>query len=97
MDVRAYSIRRAGQVSNDFILTSGWGTINVLKGDVGDIDGRRVLSTSSGVDVEVALIQDDGLVSVLNVNILVGDVVDTAIANIRSSPGLETGTSLDSC
>jgi hypothetical protein len=40
------------------------------------------------------LIQDNGLVGVLNVDILVGDVVDTAIANVRPSPGLETGTSL---
>ena len=97
MNIRAHSIRRAGQVSNYFILSSRRGTIDILKGDVGDVDGRGILSTSGGVDVEVALIQDNGLVGILNVDILVGDVVDTAITNVRSSPGLETGTSLYFC
>lgn len=46
------------------------------------------------LDVEVALIEHDWAVSVLNADVLVGDVVDATVANVFASPGLQTGAVL---
>lgn len=93
-DPRTHGIRRAGEVSDDLTAFSRRGSIDVLKDNVREVHARRVGSTLCSVHVKVALIQDNRIVRVLDVDVLVSDVVDAAIANIGTSPCLETSTVL---
>ena len=52
-------------------------------------------STLGRIDVEVALVQHKGLVSVLDADVAVGDVVDASVADVLASPGLEASAVLD--
>lgn len=67
---------------------------DVQEPDICDFDFGRVRCTSRLVDVEVALVKDDRCIRVLDVNVLVSNVVDITVANIRSSPSFETSTVL---
>lgn len=66
----------------------------VVEEDVGDVDGGGELRAGLGVDVEVALVKDDGPVDVVDVEVDVGYVVNVTIANIFSGPGFEAGAVL---
>lgn len=70
-------------------MLSAAGSVDVDKVDIGDVDLARILGAGGIVDVEVALVQNDRSICVFDVNVLVGDVVDVAEANIWASPGLQ--------
>jgi hypothetical protein len=94
MDPRADRIRRAGQISHDLAVFSRGGSIDILKDDVCEIHAGRVGGALRSVDVEVALVQDDRVVGVLDADVLVRDVVDAAVADIGTGPCFETGAVL---
>ena len=94
MDVRAHRIRRAGQINHLLAVLARRGAIDVVKDNVGDVDGGRVGSTLGRIDVEVTLVQHKGLVGVLDVDVAVGDVVNASIADVLASPGLEASAVL---
>jgi hypothetical protein len=50
--------------------------------------------TLGRVHIEVALVQQNWVVCVFNVDVAVGDVVDASVADILSSPRLEASTIL---
>lgn len=58
--------------------------------NIRNVDLTRVLRTGCVVDVEVALIQHNWRIRVLNQNILVGDIVNVSVSDIRACPSLET-------
>lgn len=68
--------------------------MNILELDVCEVDSGWVLGASGAVNVEVTLVEDNGDVGVFNVDVLVGDVVDTTEADVGASPGLEAGSGL---
>lgn len=68
----------------------------VLEGNVGNIDSRGVLRTGFGVDVKVALVEDDGPVDVVDVEVDVSDVVDVAVPDVFAGPGFKAGAVLAS-
>lgn len=51
-------------------------------------------STFRGVHIEIALVQHDGGIGVFDADVTVGDVIDAAISDILSGPGLEAGSVL---
>lgn len=55
---------------------------------------RRVDSALGRIHVKVALVQDHGVVGILNVNIAIGDVVDAPVADVGACPRLQTGSIL---
>jgi len=77
-NTRANSIRRASEVSNDLSILARRGAINVLEFDIGEVHSGRVLGTNGAVDVEIALVQHDRSIGVLNMDVLVGDVVEAS-------------------
>lgn len=95
MDVRAHGVGRAGQINNLLAVLARGCAINIVKYDVGDINSGWVCCTLGRIYVEIALVQHKGLVGVLNVDVTIGDVVDTPVADVLASPGLETGTVLN--
>lgn len=94
MNVRAHRVGGASQINYLLAVLARGSAIDVVKDDVGDVDSGRVGCTLGRIDVEVALVQDNGGVGVLNMDVAVGDVVDASVANVLTSPGLETGTIL---
>lgn len=69
----------------------------VLEDDVVDIDPGWVLGADLRLDVEVASIENDGPIGVVNIEILEGDVLDVSVAGGWAGPGLKTGTVLEDC
>lgn len=94
LNTGANSIRRASQVDDDLSILAGGGTVNVVKDDVGEVDCRRVGGALGGVDVEVALIQNDRSIGVLDMDVAVGYIVDATVSDILAGPCLETGSVL---
>lgn len=84
----------AREISDDTTVLAAARSIDVDKVDVRDVDIAWVRRASCVVDVEVALVKHNRRISVLNVNVLVCDVVDVAVSDVRASPGLETSTVL---
>lgn len=94
VDAVARRTRTACEISDDLAILSATCSIDVQKLDVGDVHFGRVSGTCRIVDVEIALVQDDGSIGVLNVDVLVSYVVDVAISDVRTSPCLETSAVL---
>lgn len=94
MDTRAHSVRRASQVDDNLSIFTGRGTVNVVKDNVCEVNCRGVSSTFGGVYVEVALIQNDRSIGVLDMDVAVGDVVDATVSDVLTGPCLETGSVL---
>lgn len=95
MDSRAHRVGGAGQINNLLAILARRRAVDVVKDNVGDVDRRRVCCTLGRIDVKVALVQDHGHVSVLDVDIAVGDVVDASVADVLAGPSLEASTILD--
>lgn len=95
VDARANRVGRAGQINHLFAVLARRRAIDVVKDNVGDVDGGRVCCTLGCIDVEIALVQHNGLIGVLDVDVAVSDVVNASVADVLASPGLETGTILD--
>ena len=89
MNPTARSARTARQIRHDLAVLAAARAGDVDEVDVGDVDFAWVGSACRLVDVEVALVEHDGRVCVLDVDILVGDVVDESVADVRACPGLE--------
>ena len=68
--------------------------MDVLEKNVRDVDLRRLRSADLRVDVEVASVEDDRPVDVLNVHAVVGDVVDVAISDVGAGPRLQASAVL---
>lgn len=94
MDAGASGARAACEICNDFAVLTGTGAADVEEVDVGDVDFAGVLCAGGFVDVEVALVEDNGGVGVFDQNVLVGDVVDVAIADVGASPGFQASAVL---
>lgn len=62
-----------------------------------DVDLGGVLGAELRVNVEVASIKNNRPVSVVNVEVLEGDVLDVSVAGGFASPCLKTGTVLEDC
>lgn len=62
-----------------------------------DVDLGWVLGADLRVDIEVASIENDGPIGVVNVEVLEGDVLDVSVAGGWASPCLKTGTVLEDC
>lgn len=80
---------RTLKIDDDLLLLAGCGFSEVDKLDVGDINLGRICGAGSLVDVEVALIQNQWLVSVVVVEVLVGDISDVSVASSWTCPGLQ--------
>lgn len=69
----------------------------VLEDDVVNVNPGWVLRADLRLDVEVASIENDGPVGVVNVEVLEGDVLDVSVAGGWASPCLKAGTVLEDC
>lgn len=94
MDAVASSAWAASEIGNDLAVLTTACAVDVQEVDVGDVDFAWVRGAGCVVDVEVALVQNDGGICVLDVDVLVGDVIDISVANVWTSPGLETSAVL---
>lgn len=94
MDSVARSPGTTRQIGNNFSILATACSVYVQEVDVCNVHLRRVRCTGRLVDVEIALIKNDRSVSVLDVDILVGDVVDVAIADVGTGPRFEASTIL---
>lgn len=63
--------------------------MHIQKVDIRDIHLTRVRRAGRLVDVEVALIQNNRSISVLDVNVLVGDVVNVSVADVWPRPSFQ--------
>lgn len=79
----------ARQVRNHLSVLPTARSRNIDEVNIRDIDIRRIRRTRRLVDVEIALIQHDRRVRVLDMDVFVGDVVHVSVADIRACPGLE--------
>jgi hypothetical protein len=95
MDPRTNRIRRTRQISNYSPFLSRRRSRHVLESDVGEIYARRVSCTFSLIEIEVALVEDDGIIGVVDVDVFICDVVDAAVADVLSCPGFEAGSVLE--
>jgi hypothetical protein len=84
----------ARQIRHNTSLLSTAGAVNVDELDIGDVDLRRGRFADSGVDIEVALVEYNRVIGVLDVDILVGNVADISVAGCRACPGLQAGAVL---
>lgn len=89
MNASARRTRGASEIGHDPPLLAAAGAADVDEVDVGDVDAAGVLGADGLVDVEVALVEHDGEVGVLDADVLVRDVADVAVADVRAGPGLE--------
>lgn len=89
----------ACEIRNDIARLATTRSINVNEVDVCDVHLARVFCTRRFVDIEIALIQHNWGVCVLNVYILVRYVVNITISNVWSSPRFESCTvlAIDEC
>jgi hypothetical protein len=90
MDAIASCTWTASQICHYLPLLSATGTIDVDKIDIRNVDITRILRTRRIVYIEVALIQYNGMIGILDVNVLVGDVVDISVPHIWTRPSLQT-------
>ena len=95
LDVLANS-RRAAYESRDIVpVLATAAPPEVLEQDVSHVDARRVLGAGGLVDVEVALVEDDGPVGGGDLEVFEGDVVDVAIADIGACPSFQASAVLE--
>ena len=97
VDVVAHVVRAACQRRDLSSVGAARHACEVMEDDIMDIDCGWVLGAGFRVKVEVASIEHNGPVGVVNVNVLEGDVLDVAVASISTSPGLKAGTVLRDC
>lgn len=90
MDVRTDRVRRARQIHDHLALRTRGGPVNVVEDNVGHVDLGWVGSALGCVHVEVALVEQDRVVGVFDVDVAICDVVDASVANVLSSPCFET-------
>ena len=93
-DVFADRSRAANQAGNILAFLAAADAMDVFEQDVRDIDPGGLSRADLWVDVEVAGVEDDGPVDVLDVHAVVGDVVDVAVSDVGAGPGLETSAVL---
>ena len=89
MDPTARRTGTARQIRHDPALLPAARPVDIQELDVCDAHLARVRRAGSIVDVEVALVEHDGVVRVLDVDVLVRNVVDEAVADVRAGPSLE--------
>lgn len=96
LDVLTDSIlaSRASQSGNSVTVLAGAVAGEVVEENVGDVHARGVLGAGSSVDVEVARVDEGGVLVVAAPEVAEGHVVDEAVADVRAGPGLETGAVL---
>lgn len=94
MNTRARRPRTAHQIRHDLAQLATARAINIDEVDISDIDLARVRRTRRIVDLEIALVKHNRMVRILDMDVLVGDIIDEAVADIRASPGLEAGAVL---
>lgn len=92
--VRAHRVRRTHQTAHDLARLAGRRARDILKPNVGDVHLGRKLGAFGRLDVEVALVEHDRVVRVLDVDVFVCDVRDAAVADLLAGPGFETGSIL---
>lgn len=94
VDPIARSTRTARKIRDYPAVLPTAGAGNIQKVDIGNVHFRRIFRACCFVDVEIALIKDNRSIRILDVNVLVGDVVDVSVANVWAGPSLETSTVL---
>ena len=94
MDPLACSPRTTFQISNNTALQARASSPNILESDIGYIDMAGILGTSSFVDVEVTLVENDWVIGVGDIHVFVCDVGDITKADIWTRPCLKTGAVL---
>lgn len=95
-NVLTHGRRTAHQTRNNLPISSTTNTREIVESNVGDVDSTGELRAGLGVDVEVALVEHDGPVDVVDVEVDVGDVVDVAVADVFAGPGFEARAVLES-
>ena len=68
--------------------------MDVDKLNICNVDFGRRRCAYCRVDVEVALVEHNRVIRVLNVDILVRDIADVSVTSCRACPGLQTGAIL---
>lgn len=84
----------ACKIGYNLSVLSTAGSADVDEVDVCDVDLARVCGASGLVDFEVALVQHNWVVCVLDIDIFVCDIVHVAVANIGACPSFEACTIL---
>lgn len=97
VDVVTYSVGAASKLGDLASVLAARHSGEVLEDDVVDIDSGWVLGADLWLDVEVAGIENDGPVGVVNVEVLEGDVLDVSVTGSWASPCLKTSTVLEDC
>lgn len=97
VDILADSVGAASKRSDLASILTARHSGEVLEDDIVDVDLGWVLGADLRLDVEVASIENDGPVGVVNVEVLEGDVLDVSVAGGWASPCLKTGTVLEYC
>jgi hypothetical protein len=95
VDVVTDSVRAASKLGDLASVLAARHSGEVLEDDVVDIDSGWVLGADLWLDVEVAGIENDGPVSVVNVEVLEGDVLNVSVTGGWASPCLKAGTVLE--
>lgn len=94
MNAVARSTRTTRKICDNLALFATASTGEVDEVDVGNVDLGRVFSACGVVNVEVTLIQNKWVISVLDVYVLIGYVIHVTVSGSGTCPGLETGTVL---
>lgn len=94
VDVVADSVGTARKRGDLAPILSARHAGEVLEYNVVDIDPGWVLGADLWLDVEIASIENNRPISIVNVEVLEGNVLDISVAGSWASPGLKTGTVL---
>lgn len=79
-DIETSLIRAASQCTNKGLILLAGAAPEILKDDIGDGQGARVLQAERQVLLAVALVDLDGVVDVVDHHAAIGDVADAAVA-----------------
>lgn len=69
-------------------------SIYILENDIRNVHFAWVRRARRLVDVEIALIEHNGIIGVLDMYVFIRYVVDVAVADVGAGPGFETCTVL---
>jgi hypothetical protein len=82
--------RTTRQIRHDIPCLPATRAMDIDELNIRNVNLARILRTSRIIDVEIALIQHNRCIRVLHKNVLIRDVINISVANIRASPSLET-------
>jgi hypothetical protein len=94
LDILTLCTRATLQINDGGASLPAARSADVDESDITDVDLGRILFADVWLDVDVTLIQDNGIIRVANCYVLVRDIFDVPVSNFWTCPSLQARSSL---